>query len=308
MVSISEQRLAQLVDREGEIKNFCSMLDDSDWPRPVMVIWGEGGMGKSSLLFRMIHECSLRKITKAEVTWTDIYNHDFLAVMRKIRDDVGADKFSAFTKLVNYFFSDRSIRVDLRVDGAGTVGDGMAVGPNAQIGTMANVVFEKGSVVIKDQMETTPRGDVAINDTDRMVQITDQFISDLSAASANSRVVVFLDSTEKATDVTRRWFWSGLLEALNQGTLNNVQFVVCSRNQPMIDDRLKLLVDEERLGPLRQEHIAEYLSRLKIDLPAEAKALVVDTIWVTTQGNPLKIAESANKLSRMCMRGDNCCV
>ena len=299
MISIAEQRLAQLVDREDEIKNFCAMLDDPSWPRPITVIWGEGGIGKSSLLFRMIHECSARKLMKAEVFWTDIYNHDYLAVMRKIRDDVGADQFSEFTQLVNYFFADRSIRVDVNVSSSGSVGDGMVLGAGAAVGHVAGVVFEPGAIVVKDHMETSPRRDLAIGEADRMARITNQFVENLNAAAEGRRVIVFLDAVEKAADLTQKWLWYGLFDALQQGRLTNTQFVICGRNQPTIDDRWRLLVGEERLAPLKPQHIADFLDRLNINLDATARAAVVDVIWAASQGNPLKIANLAGEFARM---------
>src|SRR4051812_12560582 len=103
MTPLLQQRLAQFVDREGELKNFCRMLDDDTYPRPIMILWGDGGMGKTSLLLRMVHECSLRDLTKAEIIWNDTRSHDYVAVMRKIRDDIGARRFIEFTNLVNFF-------------------------------------------------------------------------------------------------------------------------------------------------------------------------------------------------------------
>jgi hypothetical protein len=304
MKSIAEQRLAQLVDREDEMKSFCAMLDDPDWPRPITAIWGEGGIGKSSLLSRMIHECSVRSLAKAEVLWTDIYNYDYLAVMRRVRDGLGADKFSEFTKLVNYFFTDQSIKVNLSVSSPIKVGEGMTMTRGSKAGVIAGVVFEPGAIVIKDQaikdqMETMPRKDLAISDSDRMARITGQFLQDLNAAAASGRIIIFLDAVEKASELTQKWLWGGLFDALLQGHLDNVQFVICGRNQPAIDDRWRLLVDEERLAPLKPEHIADFLDRLQLNLDVTQRKIAVDTIWVASQGNPLKIANIAGELARM---------
>jgi GTPase SAR1 family protein len=298
MNSIAEQRLSQLVDREGEISNFCKMLDNPDWPKPITLIWGEGGIGKSSLLFRMIHECSARNFVKAEVFWTDIYNHDYLAVMRKIRDDLGADKFSEFTKLVNYFFADQPIKLELTAKAPITVGQGMIMAEGATVQQIAGVVIEP-TIVVKDKMETTPRNDLAINDSDRMARITSQFLENLNAVAKAGRVIVFLDAIEKATEMTQKWLWYGLLDSLQHGQLSNVQFVICGRNQPIIDERWRLLVEEERLAPLNQQDISDFLDRLQIHLDAAARKPVVDTIWVASQGNPLKMATYAGELSRM---------
>jgi putative ribosome biogenesis GTPase RsgA len=82
MIAELERRLAEFVDREDELRCFCRLLDDGG--RSVMTVCGDGGVGKSSLLARMIHECALRRVRKSEVTWTDTRNHDYLGVMRKI--------------------------------------------------------------------------------------------------------------------------------------------------------------------------------------------------------------------------------
>jgi len=299
MVSIPQQRLALLVNREQEIANFCAMLDDAECLRPVMAVWGGGGMGKSSLLMRMMHECSLRTLTKAEVFWTDIYNHDYLAVMRKIRDDIGAEKFSEFTQTVNYYYRDESIHVDLKVDAGGSVGEGMVLKENARVGQMANVVFEPGSIVVKDQMETRPRRDLAISDSDRMRRITEQFIKELNAVAAQGRVVIFLDATEKATEVTQRWIWDALLESLRQGQIFGVNFIVSGRQERKLDDKWKLLVDEERLGPLAPKYIGELIDRMQIKVPDESRPLFINMIATLCEGNPLKIANAAGELARM---------
>ena len=83
MITELERRLAEFVDREAEMDLFCRMLDTGE--RPVIVVEGEGGVGKSSLLARMVHECALRTLRKSEIVWTDTRRHDYLAVMRKVR-------------------------------------------------------------------------------------------------------------------------------------------------------------------------------------------------------------------------------
>ena len=72
MNPILEQKLARFVDRSAEMENFIRMLEDASWPRPIMIVWGDGGMGKSSLILRMKHECSLREINKAHVEWREL--------------------------------------------------------------------------------------------------------------------------------------------------------------------------------------------------------------------------------------------
>lgn len=281
------------------MSSFCRMLDDSDWPRPIMVLWGEGGMGKSSLLARMIHECSLRTLCKAEVGWTDTRNHDYLAVMRKIRDDLGAANFAEFTKLVNFFTVPQyRLEVVVGTNASTEVAKGATFGPNAQVGFMGGVVVQEGGIVIKDLMLTDPRNDLGISETERMSRLTDQFVQELNAVASKGRIVIFLDAVEKATDTTQRWVWGELFGALREDRLANVCAVVGGRNQPTIDDRWRSLIEEKQLGPLKQEHIVEYLAKRGVDQDAHTRDAVAEAILAYTEGNPFKVANAVEAMLR----------
>jgi hypothetical protein len=126
-----ERRLAGFVDRVSEMERFSEMLDTRE--KPIMIVWGESGLGKTSLFFRMIHECAERKLRKAEVVWTDTRNHTYLDVMCKIRDDVGVDCFKSFTELVD---TSLDTPIELKID----------VATNAPI-NVANDAEFKGTTV-----------------------------------------------------------------------------------------------------------------------------------------------------------------
>ena len=99
MIPEMERRLAAFVDRKSEMARFCDMLETGD--KPIMVVWGEAGLGKTSLFFRMLHECKERNLRKAELVWSDTRDYDYLAVMCKIRDYLGVDFFESFTNALN---------------------------------------------------------------------------------------------------------------------------------------------------------------------------------------------------------------
>ena len=61
--NLLQRRLAEFVDRTSEMDRFCRMLQTGE--KPVMIVSGDSGCGKSSLLARMVHECSLRSRRKA---------------------------------------------------------------------------------------------------------------------------------------------------------------------------------------------------------------------------------------------------
>lgn len=275
------------------------MLDDGAWSRPILVVWGEGGMGKSSLLMRMIHECSLRALNKAEIGWTDTRNHDYLGVMRKIRDDVGASNFGEFTKLVNFFTVPQyRLEVVVGTNASTEVARGATFGENAQIGFLGGVNVEAGGIVIKDLMLTDPRNDLGIPEAERMARLTDQFVQELNAVAGRGKIVIFLDAVEKATEATQRWVWGELFGALREDRLANVVIVIGGRKQPTIDERWRSLVEERKLGPLQREHIIEYLIKRGVDLDAAAQGMAADLILGMTEGNPFNVANAVEALSR----------
>ncbi|HEY1384097.1 MAG TPA: hypothetical protein VGF43_10800, partial [Dongiaceae bacterium] len=135
-----EQLLAEFVDREDEMARFGTMLDDAT--RGLMVVWGEGGVGKSSLQAKMKHELARRQVRKAEIVWTDTYAHDYLAIMRKLRDDLGVEHFKAFTDLVNYFTVPQ-YNLTINLEGAAKVSvlEGAKI-EGSTVGDIAGVVIK----------------------------------------------------------------------------------------------------------------------------------------------------------------------
>ena len=94
--------LAAFVDRHVELGRFCEMLENDE--KPIMIVWGDDGIGKSSFLARLIHECASRKLRKAEVFASKNRFNSYLEILRKIRDDLGPELFPNFTQLVNYLY------------------------------------------------------------------------------------------------------------------------------------------------------------------------------------------------------------
>jgi archaellum biogenesis ATPase FlaH len=176
-----ERRLAEFVDRKAEMQRFCDMLDGED--KLIMLISGDSGLGKSSLFARMVHECGLRSRKKAEVVWSDTRPHDYMAVMRKIRDDFGPDLFKPFTDLINYFTVPQyNLKIDLQ--GSVRVGEGLQV-KDSTVGDVAGVV-------IKDSMFVVPRYDMAVPEAERLVQLTERFLDVFATALTKEPLVVFL--------------------------------------------------------------------------------------------------------------------
>ncbi len=274
-----EIRLAEFVDRDAEMSRFCRMLDSGE--RSILFVSGGSGLGKSSLLARMIHECALRGLRKSEITWTETQNHDYLGIMRRIRDDIGVEYFQDFTTLVNQF-TEPGVRITL----AGNVsGIQVAQGLRAESSTVGDI----GGVIIKDNMFVVPRGDRSIPESERMIPLTTAFLRSLAAAAATmGRVVVFLDAVEKMTHETSAWVVGELFRAIQIGTLKNVFFVHCGREKPAVDRFMDSIVEEAELGPLERKDIILYLQKRGMEETSHVP--FAEVLLVATKGNPLQIA------------------
>ena len=272
-----ERRLAEFVDRKAEMQRFCDMLDGED--KLIMLVSGDSGLGKSSLFARMIHECGQRGRKKAEVVWSDTRPHDYMAVMRKIRDDFGPDLFQPFTDLINYFTVPQyNLKID--VQGSVRVGEGLQV-KDSTVGDVAGVV-------IKDSMFVVPRNDMAVPEAERLVQLTERFLEVFATALKNEPLVVFFDTVEKMSESTRAWVWGELLKAVLNGRLTNVRFVLCGISHPPLDRDMEQIIDEAKLSPLGHADIVDYLALRGVE--ERLRADLADMLLGPTEGKPINLA------------------
>jgi len=253
---LERRRLAEFVDRTDEMERFCQMLESDE--KHIMIVWGDAGMGKTSLRLRMVHECAQRMLRKAEVECGGTRNTGYLAIMRKIRDDVGLQYFNPFSDYVNFLTDPNyqpKISLDINVQGMKNV----AVAHGAQISDSS--VGDIAGIVVKDNMLVLPRTDMAVPEEERMMRLTDRFIEGLGAALNEGKLVVFLDSLEKMAPDTDRWLWQEPLLAVREGRLTGIKFVLCAEARPQLDRDWRIFVEEAELQPLAIEHIEAYLEK-----------------------------------------------
>ena len=210
--------LAEFVDREHEMERFCRMLDNPE--AFVFVVWGPGGVGKSSLQAKMIHEVANRSLVKSEVIWSETRNHDLMAITRKVRDDLGPKPFEAFTELINFFTVPRhELNVTLHGQPTIAVAEGASFA-DARVGDI-------GGVIIKDVMIQEPWRDLQTSESERRARLTDAFLDGAAAALAERTAVIFFDATEKMSAETEKWVWGELLPAVCDGRMGRAKFVLC---------------------------------------------------------------------------------
>jgi hypothetical protein len=246
-----EKRVGEFVDRQSEMETYCRILEGKD-KHPVMVVVGPGGMGKSSLLARMLHECTLRNVQRAEIIYTDDNIPDYLAVMRQCRDKLGVEKFEALTDLINYYTVPQ-YQVNLNLHGTANIDVGTKMdAPGAHIGQMAGIVVDINSA--------HPRNDLSVTEGERRSRLNKAFI-DALAARNDALLVIFFDAAEKMTSSTRDWLLKELVIGVTDGGLSHVRFVICGREAPEIDHFTEDLVHVAELKPLQVKDVVEYLER-----------------------------------------------
>jgi hypothetical protein len=285
---LRDRRLAEFVDRSREMEVYTHVIEAADLP--VMVVWAESGMGKTSLLMRMTHDCSIRKLRKGVVTWTDTLVFDYMAVMRRLRDELGAEHFAAFTDLINYY-TDKEYVPKLEVN-VNLQGGSVSVAQDAQIS--GSQVGEISGIVLRDNMIVIQRQDIPVPLEVRREQLTQHFLEGLQALSASGRVVLFFDAVEKMSDSTHQWLWQQLLTPVIEGSLPDVRAVVLGQRPPPDDRDLCAFMAQVALKPLGVQDIEAYLTKrtagLSPPVPVGSRTELANMLLAFTGGRPGEVA------------------
>jgi len=262
-----------------EMGRFCEILQTRS--KPIVFVSGATGVGKSSLLARMIHECSLRAVPKTEIVWTETNNPDHLYIMRTIRDNLGAQYFARFTSLVNGYYDARS-KLDLTLNTSGSIT--VAAGAEIQNATTGDIA----GVVVRDCMFVVPRPDLGVSENERRQRLTQRFLADLAAFTQGSPTVLFFDAVEKMTDETRNWMWVDFMAAVRDGTVANAVCVFLGQKPPDLDRDTRLVVQRFELGPLALDDIEEYLK--KRNVACQSPHELARMIMAATKGHLADVA------------------
>jgi hypothetical protein len=283
MPTLAERRLAEFVDRDAEMGTFTQLLERDD--KSIMVVWGDSGLGKSSLLAKMIHESAQRGIRRCELTWTDTRPHDYMAVMRKIRDDLGPSRFSAFTDLVNFYTNDH-YELTINVGTAPVVN--VATGASFKESTVGDIA----GVIVKDLMVTLPRSDLAVPEAERMVRLTDRFIEDCRSVTAAEPAIIFLDAVEKMSTDTEKWIWGEFLAVVRDGRLAKVKCVLCGQRKPVLEREWDFCCELAELKPLSRAHIVSYLEKRGVE--EQNRQALATLLFVQTDGRISDVAKQVD--------------
>jgi hypothetical protein len=286
-----QRRLSQFVDRSAEMALFAQVLECNELP--VMVVSAEAGMGKTSLRMRMVHECALRNLLKAELEWSSLDVLDYMSVMRKLRDQLGLDPFAPFTDLINYYTdSSYTPRLDINVN---LQGGSIQVAGGAQIA--GSSVGDVAGVVLRDNMIVLQRPDISVPMETRREQLTQRFLQGLATLSAGQKVVLFFSVTEKMSEITYQWLWDQLLKPVIDG-LSNVRAILFGQRPPPDDQDLAHFVARAQLKPLATADIEAYIAKRvsgKIEMSDERRLGMAEVMADVLGGHPGEVASAVDK-------------
>jgi hypothetical protein len=275
----------EFVNRDAELKRFCSILDEDEYIG--MVVNGEAGIGKTWLQKRLIYECrEVRKMRWAKTLYLATHIYNYMAVLRMLRDDIGPEYFQPFTDLLNYF-TKPDYNLTFNVQNATDV----KILEGAELADVKVNEITGQKIIIQDLNISSPREDKEIREQERMYKLTQQFLEDLTAALKGENVVILIDDVEEMPEETKQWLWDDFINGVLKRNLSNVRFVLCIDQKPELNN--EFLRRKVRIGGLKsltEEHIIEYLTKRNIGDEGSRK-LLAGLIMANVQGNPKKMAD-----------------
>ncbi len=271
--------LNEFVDRDTEMIRFVTLLEDGK--KPIMIITGDEGIGKTSVTVKLIAACANREVVISRVRWTENDNVNYLTIMRTIRDDLGDEFFQPFNDLVN-FYSTPNYKMTILVENRGsiTVAENMQVAAGAQVGDVAAIIVKDNKIELMDSNFNAA--------WEQRARLSDMFFMGLQQALEKKSLVLFIDQIDDMVEETRTWIWHGLVKKVQDIPLQNIRLVLCVDKEPELDNFVRrILMPVTTLPPLERAHVAEFLSRRGIsDASIGDMAKMLHAVY---KGNPRAI-------------------
>jgi AAA ATPase domain len=268
------------INRDEELQRFQAITSAPG--KPVLVVCGEDGVGKSALRRRMEAECAARKVL---VEWRKTRPYDHVGIMVCVAEAAAA-AFGEFQALLDRFEeADRSITVNLQTAGAIEI---------ARDAHLQNVGSVKAAAVNIEQLVAGPRSNgLAAN---RMTRLTTAFLRCLADSTAEGPLVIFLDAFEMADMGTKDWLWNEFAAVLDDSSLQRIRLVIFTSEMPAIESSLRRRVDILPLAPLKTNHIVDYMQRRGVSLPGDLFGVVADGVIAATSGNMIGIVTAVEAM------------
>jgi hypothetical protein len=282
--------LEQFVNRVGELSRFEEMLTKRS--KRIMCISGPGGIGKSTLLIRMMKACEDRGLNWVYLEWADSRRYSYLDLMRAIRDKTEKPSlFQLFNDRVNFYFVPQ-YEPKITLQGGNIENVHVLSGGEIQQSGMTLQIGNR--VEIKDFNLNVPRPDKDVPLEQIIIDCTDAFMACVKGITENDPLVIILDAMEKADESTMTWIWKELLERVRDQAISNLSVVLSGRQtfnpHPTFFNSTLLC----EVKPFKDVDVIEYLRKRGIEVTTEEARKIAGLILAAIGGDPLRIAQAVN--------------
>lgn len=270
------------VNRDKQYRGFLKMLA-RETPKAVMLVEAPADMGKTWLIQKMRHHCDENDVPAMHVDLGDRRAHDYLSLVRRTRDQMGAQYFNSLTETINNF---TGVNINLST---GQSSGGVSVASQVSDSTVHIQAQDvAGGDIIKDnQFYVQADSDMARRAAE--IRINDAFFACLGVLLEEGPVVFLFDSYENVTPEAERWLLDYLLFRLGEGQLSDALIIIAGRKIPTLEPALKPFVAKTGLDLFSEEHVREYIvDRRGIE------GLDLETIVKTSGGFPGLLAKMAD--------------
>jgi hypothetical protein len=271
------------VDRTKQFLGFQKMLA-RETPKAVMVIEAPAEMGKTWLIQNMRHHCRQNDVPVMHADFRDRQPYDYLSLVRRARDQMGAHYFNPLTEVINKF---TSLDINIAVESARPAGPvDVSVGDISDI-SGGEIIIAGGDVIKDNQFHIQADSDMARRAAE--IRINDAFFACLAALQKEDPVVFLFDSYEDVVPEAEYWLRNHLFLRISEGQLPNTLVIIAGRKCPALGPTIKPFVARTGLDLFSKDYVREYIvDRRKIE------GLDLETIIKTSGGFPGLLAKMAD--------------
>jgi hypothetical protein len=281
--------VAHFVNRERQYRGFLKMLAGETRKRIMLVVAPEG-MGKTWLVQRMGHECSLQSIPASQFNFRDGSGRDTLKIVRKARDDLGARHYNQMTQVINDITAGPNVDVTIE-----------SVAINIQDSTVidSSITVDDDSAAIRTAVRDNYEEAYAANAQVRALQnarINDAFFACLAAQCATRPAVFLLDGYESAQPEEQRWVEEELLRRVRDDHLPNLIVILTARTVPPFGEQWAEDIAQTGLPAFEEQHIREYIERRNaLSILDAHKTFIQLVLDVDANNNPKLLANMVDQ-------------
>lgn len=264
-----------------------------DQARPLLLVSGVSGIGKSYLLRECVSQCDARQVAVAHISLDEERNKHYLSILDRLREDLGPDGFAPLLQAMEQIRAENRAALErfFSPDRDDTSTDSVAlkagnIGEDAQVAVGRNIVQIRTDVLNLWQYE-----DDLVKRHIQM-QLADAIYHCLKSLTEGCIAVIFIDHWEAADQQVQEWLKSTLLQWSVNRKLPNVMTVVSGVAQPDILLR-PLRMEQMVLTELSKEDFHSYWVG-KRGLPEE----MLESEFVKCKGLPLTMRLRADMQER----------